>query len=59
MLKHLIILGGAFAGFFLLARGVAWYGPYTYDQADYMYAVSLGWSQRMRSTRRRCRWPIL
>jgi len=43
MLKHLIILGGAFAGFFLLARGVAWYGPYTYDQADYMYAVSLGW----------------
>jgi hypothetical protein len=43
MLKHLVVLGGAFAGFFLLARGVAWYGPYTYDQADYMYAVSLGW----------------
>jgi hypothetical protein len=43
MLKHLIILGCAFAGFFLLVRGVAWYGPYTYDQADYMYAVSQGW----------------
>jgi hypothetical protein len=43
MLKHFVILGCAFAGFFILARGVAWYGPYVYDQADYMYAVSLGW----------------
>jgi hypothetical protein len=43
MLKHFVILGCAFAGFFILARGVAWYGPYIYDQADYMYAVSLGW----------------
>jgi hypothetical protein len=43
MLKHFVILGCAFAGFFILARGVAWYGPYIYDQADYMYAASLGW----------------
>jgi hypothetical protein len=43
MLRHVAILASALAGFLALARGVAWYGPYTYDQADYMYAVSLGW----------------
>jgi hypothetical protein len=45
MTKHLIILGGLLTVFYFLARGTAWYGPYTYDEADYMYAVSLGWSR--------------
>lgn len=45
MTKHLIILCGLFTVFYFLARGTAWYGPYTYDEADYMYAVSLGWSR--------------
>jgi hypothetical protein len=43
MTKHLLILAGVLTVFYLLARGTAWYGPYTYDEADYMYAVSLGW----------------
>lgn len=43
MLKHLAILSGVFAAFYFLARGTAWQGPYVYDEADCMYAVSLGW----------------
>ena len=43
MLRHLLILGGLLAGFFLLSRGATWQGPYVYDEADCMYAVSLGW----------------
>lgn len=43
MLKHLLILGGIFGGFWFLARGTAWQGPYVYDEADYQYAVSFGW----------------
>jgi hypothetical protein len=43
MTKHFLILAGLFTVFYFLALGTAWYGPYTYDEADYMYAVSLGW----------------
>lgn len=43
MLRHVVILGCAAIGFFFLARGVAWYGPYIYDEADYMFAASQGW----------------
>ncbi|HYL34757.1 MAG TPA: hypothetical protein VEV17_02460 [Bryobacteraceae bacterium] len=44
MLKHLIMLCGVFAVFYFLCRGTAWQGPYVYDEADYMYAASRGWS---------------
>jgi hypothetical protein len=43
MLKHIAILACGFTGFWLLARGVAGYGVFIYDEADYMYAASLGW----------------
>jgi hypothetical protein len=43
MLKHLFILGGIVAIFLWMARETAWFGPYIYDEADYMYDVSLGW----------------
>jgi hypothetical protein len=43
MTRHWLIVGGLLTVFYFLARGTAWYGPYTYDEADYMYAVSLGW----------------
>ena len=44
VLKHLLILGGIFAVFLFLGSGKTHAGPFTYDEADYMYAVSLGWS---------------
>ncbi len=42
MLKHIVIVAGVLAVFAFLARETAWYGPYVYDEADYMYAVGLG-----------------
>ncbi len=50
MTKHLIIICGLLTVFYFLARETARYGPYTYDEADYMYAVSLGWSRNWMDT---------
>jgi hypothetical protein len=43
IMKHVLILAGVLGTFYFLARETVWYGPYIYDEADYMYAVSLGW----------------
>jgi len=43
-LKHLLVLCGIFGGFYFLARGMTADGPFSYDEADYMYAASLGWT---------------
>jgi hypothetical protein len=40
--RHLLILAVAVAVLFYVARGTVIPGPYTYDEPDYMYAVSLG-----------------
>jgi len=42
-MKHLLILSGVIAVLAILARGTIMPGPYTYDEADYAYAASLGW----------------
>src|SRR6266550_4032699 len=42
MLKHAVILAGVLAVFYFLAKGTVMYGPFGYDEADYMYAVSRG-----------------
>lgn len=42
MLKHAAILAAVLAGFFWLARGTVMSGPFSYDEADYMYAASRG-----------------
>jgi len=42
MLKHAAILLGLLAVFYFLARGTVMYGPFGYDEADYMYAISRG-----------------
>ena len=44
MLKHAAILVGLLAVFYFLAKGTVMYGPYSYDEADYMYAVSRGFT---------------
>jgi hypothetical protein len=50
MIKHILLLSGIIAVYGWLARGTAWLGPYTYDEADYMYAVSLGWQANWMDT---------
>jgi len=40
--RHLLILAGAVAVLFYAARETVIPGPYTYDEPDYMYAVSRG-----------------
>ena len=42
MIKHAAILSGVIVVFLFLVRPSVIWGPYTYDEADYMYAVSLG-----------------
>ncbi len=42
-MRHVVILAAVFVVFYFLARETAYYGPYIYDEADYMYAVGLGW----------------
>ncbi len=41
-MKHALALLILFGGFFVLARGNTDYGPYGYDEADYMFAASRG-----------------
>jgi hypothetical protein len=41
-MRHVFILAAAAAVLFYAARGTVIPGPYTYDEPDYMYAVSLG-----------------
>ena len=41
-MRHLFILAAAIAVLFALSRRTIIPGPYTYDEPDYMYAVSLG-----------------
>jgi len=41
-MRHLLILAAVVGVMFYLARGTIIPGPYTYDEPDYMYAVSLG-----------------
>ncbi len=42
MLKHAVFLTILLGAFWFLARGRAQYGPFGYDEADYMFAVSRG-----------------
>jgi hypothetical protein len=42
-MKHILILSGVIVVLAILARGTIIPGPYTYDEADYAYAASLGW----------------
>ncbi len=42
MLKHAAIVAAILAIFAALARNTAGYGPYCYDEADYMYAAERG-----------------
>ncbi len=42
MIKHAVILCGLIVVFFFLVRPSVIWGPYTYDEADYMHAVRLG-----------------
>jgi len=46
-MKHVAALVILFAGFFVLARGNTDYGPYGYDEADYMFAASRGVSANL------------
>src|SRR5438094_10049804 len=50
MLKHAAILVGLLAVFYFLAKGTVMYGPYSYDEADSMYAVSLGFTANSMDT---------
>lgn len=50
MMKHLLLLSGIMAVYCFLTRGTVWLGPYTYDEADYMYATSLGWTANWTDT---------
>ena len=43
-MKRLLILPAVVGVLFYLARATIILGPYTYDEPDYMYAASLGWS---------------
>src|ERR1051326_8146239 len=47
MLKHLALLAGILAVFYFLARESVMYGPFGYDEADYMYAVSRGFGANL------------
>jgi hypothetical protein len=42
MIKHAAILSGLIVVFLFLVRPSVIWGQYTYDEADYLYAVSLG-----------------
>jgi len=42
-MKHALILAGIFAVLAIIARGTIMPGPYSYDEADYRYAATLGW----------------
>ncbi len=42
-MKHILVLGAILAVFAFLARGQVFPWPYYYDEADYMFAASLGW----------------
>lgn len=44
MLKHAVILAVLLGAFYFLVRDNIIYGPYIYDEADYMYAASLGFA---------------
>src|ERR1700694_5908530 len=50
MLKHTAILAGILAVFYFLARGTVMYGPFTYDEADYMDAASRGFAANYTDT---------
>ena len=50
MLKHAAILAGVLAGFFWLAKGTLMSGPFIYDEADYMYAVTRGFVANITDT---------
>lgn len=50
MLKHAALLAGILAVFYFLARGTVMYGPFGYDEADYMYAASRGVSANCTDT---------
>jgi hypothetical protein len=41
-MKHALVLAGLFVGFLFLARDSAPSSPYSYDEADYMYAAGRG-----------------
>ncbi len=43
-MKHALVLGGIIAVFVILARKEVFSWPYYYDEADYMFAASLGWA---------------
>jgi hypothetical protein len=42
-MKHALSIGALLAVFLLFARQQVFTWPYYYDEADYMYAASLGW----------------
>jgi len=44
MLKHVASVAVLLAGFFLLLKGNVIYGPFIYDESDYMYAASRGFT---------------
>ena len=43
-MRHALALGAILAVFAFFARGEVFSWPYYYDEADYMFAASLGWS---------------
>ena len=45
MIRHALILVALFTGYYFLVRDTAYFGPFVYDEADYMHAVRFGaWS---------------
>jgi hypothetical protein len=46
-MKHLLLFIAVAAVMLYASRGTVIFAPYTYDEPDYMYAVSLGWSANM------------
>jgi len=42
-MKHILVFGAILGVFVFLARGRVFPWPYYYDEADYMFAASLGW----------------
>ncbi|MBZ5602589.1 MAG: hypothetical protein LAO79_09810 [Acidobacteriia bacterium] len=42
-MRHVLVLAAAVAGMFYLSRATVIFGPFTYDEPDYMYAAGQGW----------------
>ncbi len=49
-MRHILILCGIVGVLIWIARGTVIPGPYTYDEADYKYAASLGWKANATDT---------